>query len=233
MVRTIFYFATFVPWTLFVIVTGVPLSLISPDYLHNYARLWAKVGLKLAGVKLTVCGQENLQPDRPVIYMPNHQSNFDILALLAGLPGQFRWLAKEELFRVPLFGLAMRRCGYIPLDRSDRKKALKSMTEAARRIQDGTSVVIFPEGTRSADGHLQEFKKGGFMLALKAKVPVLPVAIQGSYAVMPKTSRWIHGGAIEVCILPAIDSSGMGTADREPLMEQVRHRIAATLGAAA
>ncbi len=233
MVRTIFYFASFIPWTLFVIVTGVPLSFIRPDYLHNYSRFWARVGLKLAGVKLKVTGREHLQPDQAVIYMPNHQSNFDILALFAGLPGQFRWLAKEELFQIPLFGLAMRRCGYISLDRSDRKKAIKSMNEAARRIHDGTSVVIFPEGTRSADGLLQEFKKGGFMLALKAQVPVLPVAISGSYAVMPKNSLWIRGGTIEVSILPAIDSSGMGTADRDPLMEQVHGRIAASLEAAA
>ncbi|WP_432823843.1 lysophospholipid acyltransferase family protein [Trichloromonas sp.] len=233
MVRTIFYFATFIPWTLFVIFTGVPLSFIRPDYLHNYSRFWARVGLTLAGVKLKVTGREHLQPDQAVIYMPNHQSNFDILALFAGLPGQFRWLAKEELFQIPLFGLAMRRCGYISLDRSDRKKAIKSMNEAARRIHDGTSVVIFPEGTRSADGLLQEFKKGGFMLALKAQVPVLPVAISGSYAVMPKNSLWIRGGTIEVRILPAIDSSGMGTADRDPLMEQVHGRIAASLEAAA
>jgi 1-acyl-sn-glycerol-3-phosphate acyltransferase len=233
MVRTFFYFATFIPWTLFVIFTGVPLSFIRPDYLHNYSRFWAKVGLKLAGVNLKVTGQEHLQPNQAVVYMPNHQSNFDILALFAGLPGQFRWLAKEELFQVPLFGLAMRRCGYISLDRSDRKKAIKSMQEASRRIQDGTSVVIFPEGTRSADGHLQKFKKGGFMLALKAQVPLLPVAISGSYAVMPKTSRWIRGGTIVVTILPAIDSTGMRTADRDPLMAQVHSQIAATLGEAA
>jgi len=233
MVRTIFYFFTFIPWTLFVIFTGVPLSFINPDYLHNYARLWGKVGLILAGVKLEVGGQEHLQPGQAVIYMSNHQSNFDILALFAGLPGQFRWLAKEELFQVPLFGLAMRRCGYIPLDRSDRKKAIKSMAEAAKRIQDGTSVVIFPEGTRSADGRLQEFKKGGFMLALKAKVPVLPVAISGSYQVMSKTSCRIHGGSIRVQILPAIATADLASADRDPLVEQVHGQIATTLGEAA
>lgn len=232
MVRTIFYFALFIPWTLFIIGTGVPLSFISPDYLHNYARLWARVSLKLAGVTLKVRGQEHLQPSQAVIYMPNHQSNFDILALFAGLPGQFRWLAKEELFHVPLFGLAMRRCGYIPLNRTDRKKAVKSVIEAAQRIQSGTSVVIFPEGTRSPDGQLQEFKKGGFMLALKAQVPVLPVVIRGSYAVMPKTSRWIRGGTIEVRILPAISSRGLKTADLDPLLADVHSRIAANLEAA-
>ncbi len=229
MIRTIFYFATFTPWTLFIIVTGVPVSFINPDYLHNYARLWAKVGLRLAGVRLQVSGQEHLHPDAPVIYMSNHASNFDILALFAGLPGQFRWLAKEELFRIPLFGLAMRRIGYIPLDRSDRKKALHSMTEAAKRIRAGASVVIFPEGTRSADGILQPFKKGGFLIALKAAVPVQPVAISGSFAVMPKTSRWIHGGLIEVRILPAIATAELASADIETLRVTVQERIAASL----
>lgn len=229
MIRTIFYFATFIPWTLFIIVTGVPVSFINPDYLHNYARLWAKVGLRLAGVRLQVSGQEHLHPDAPVIYMSNHGSNFDILALFAGLPGQFRWLAKEELFRIPLFGLAMRRIGYIPLDRSDRRKALHSMTEAAKRIRAGASVVIFPEGTRSADGILQPFKKGGFLIALKAGVPVQPVAISGSFAIMPKTSRRIHGGLIEVRILPAIATAELASADIETLRVTVQERIAASL----
>jgi len=231
MFRTLFYFATLIPWTLFVIVTGVPLSFISPDYLHNYARLWARVGLRLAGVRLKVSGQEHLHAGEPVIYMSNHASNFDILALFAGLPGQFRWLAKEELFRIPLFGLAMRRAGYIPLDRSDRKKALHSMTEAAKRIRGGASVVIFPEGTRSADGTLQPFKKGGFLIALKAGVPVQPVAISGSFAIMPKTSRRIHGGLIEVRILPAIATAELAAADTEKLLATAQERIAAALEA--
>jgi 1-acyl-sn-glycerol-3-phosphate acyltransferase len=229
MIRTIFYFVAFIPWTLFIIVTGVPLSFLSPDYLHNYARLWARVGLRLAGVRLKVSGREHLHAGEPVIYMSNHAGNFDILALFAGLPGQFRWLAKEELFRIPLFGLAMRRAGYIPLDRSDRKKALHSMTEAAKRIRDGASVVIFPEGTRSADGTLQPFKKGGFLIALKAGVPVQPVAISGSFAVMPKSGYRIHGGPIEVRILPAIATAERASADTEKLLATVQERIGAAL----
>ncbi len=229
MVRTLFYFVTFIPWTLFVIVTGVPLSFINPDYLHNYARLWAKVGLRLAGVRLTVVGREHLRAGEPVIYMSNHASNFDILALFAGLPGQFRWLAKDELFRIPLFGLAMRRAGYIPLDRSDRKKAVHSMAEAAKRIRAGASVVIFPEGTRSVDGTLQPLKKGGFLIALKAAVPVQPVAISGSFAVMPKSGCRIHGGQIEVRILPAIATAELSAADTEKLLATVRERIGTAL----
>jgi len=232
MFRTVFFFVTFVPWTLFIIFTGVPVSFISPNYLHTYSRFWAKVGLLLAGVRLRVTGQEHLHPSQAVIYMANHQSNFDILALFAGLPGQFRWLAKEELFHVPLFGFAMRRCGYIPLNRSDRKKALHTMNEAAQRIRDGASVAVFPEGTRTLDGNLQPFKKGGFVLAFKAGVPIQPIVIHGSYQVMSKTGFRIHGGIIEVQILPAIATEGLNHGDREKLIETVHTHIAEELQAA-
>ncbi|BCR06136.1 1-acyl-sn-glycerol-3-phosphate acyltransferase [Desulfuromonas versatilis] len=230
MLRTIFFFVTFIPWTLFVIFTGVPLSFLSPDYLHNYARFWAQVGLRLAGVRLSAEGQQHLQQGQPVIYMPNHQSNFDILALFASLPGQFRWLAKEELFRIPLFGFAMRRSGYIPIDRSDRKKSMLSMKEAARRISEGASVIVFPEGTRSMDGKLLPFKKGGFMLALQAGVPVVPVAITGSRDINPKHSRWIQGGHIQVRIFPPVAAGQQAAADRDAFMEAVRHPIATAVG---
>lgn len=229
MLRTLFFYITFFPWTLLVILTGVPISFLSPDYLHTYARFWAKVSLRLAGVRLTVAGHENL-PVGAAVYMPNHQSNFDILSLYAGLPVQFRWLAKEELFRIPLFGFAMRRTDYIPVDRSDRKKAILSMTEAARRVREGTSVIVFPEGTRSPDGALLPFKKGAFMLAIDAESPIVPIAIVGSHQVMPKHSRWIHGGQIQVNIYPAVTTAGTTPAGRDALMETVRRPIAGALG---
>ena len=230
MLRTVFFFACFIPWTLFVILTGVPLSFVSPDWLHTYARFWARVGLVLAGVRLEVSGREHIPAGRPVLYMSNHQGNFDILALYAGLPGQFRWLAKEELFRVPLFGLAMRRTGYIPVNRGDRRKAAASMKYAVERITSGASVVVFPEGTRSPDGSLLPFKKGGFMLALDAGAPLVPVAISGSREIMPKHSRWIRGGTIRVDIFPAVPTEGKSTHDRDAIMQAVRTPIAAALG---
>ena len=230
MFRTLFFFAVFIPWTLFVIVTGIPLSFIRPDYLHSYACTWARLGLMLAGVRLEAEGQENIPKDRAVIYMANHQSNFDILALYAGLPVQFRWLAKEELFRIPLFGFAMRRSGYIPIDRSDPKKSLHSMTQAARRIAEGTSVIVFPEGTRSPDGSILPFKKGGFILALQAGAPIVPVAIEGCRDVMPKNSRWIRGGTIRVRIFPSVETADHVAADREQLQEAVRRPIAEAMG---
>jgi 1-acyl-sn-glycerol-3-phosphate acyltransferase len=227
MLRTLFYVVTFVPWTLFIILTGLPASFVSADFLHSYARLWAKVSLWLAGVKLVVEGRENLPSEGAVVYMPNHQSNFDILVLLAGVPGQFRWLAKEELFHIPLFGLTMRRAGYISVDRSNRKKSVESMRRAIERIARGTSVVIFPEGTRSPDGHLKEFKAGSFTLAIQAQAPIVPVAITGSRDVMPKHSRWIRGGRVTVTILPPVPTAGLEVKERKALMRDVRMPIEA------
>jgi len=225
MLRTIFFFATFIPWTLFVIFTGVPLTLVSPNYLHTYSRFWGRVGLFLAGVRLQVEGEENVPSDRPVIYMSNHQSNFDILALFAALPGQFRWMAKAELFRVPLFGLAMRRSGYIPIERADSKQARHSLTEASRKISEGASVIVFPEGTRSPDGNLLPFKKGGFLLACHGGIPIVPVAICGSRDINPKGSLKLHKGTIRVRIFPLLETAGTTSRNREALMEKVRHTI--------
>lgn len=226
MLFSLLVYLLFVPWTLFVIATGVPLSFLSPNYLHSYARFWAKVSLGLAGQHLSVHGQEHLPRQGAVIFMPNHQSNLDILALFAGLPVQFRWLAKQELFRIPLFGLAMRRTDYIPVDRSDRRAAIASMSLAAQRIADGTSIILFPEGTRSSDGDLLPFKKGGFMLALQAQVPIVPVALQGSRESLPKHSWRVRPGRITVQIFPPLPTDGLTTADRERLMEEVRRPLA-------
>jgi 1-acyl-sn-glycerol-3-phosphate acyltransferase len=230
MLRTFAFFVLFIPWTLFVIFTGVPLSFIKADYLHSYSRFWARLSLFFAGVRLEIHGAQHLPDDGPAIYMANHQGNFDILALFAGLPAQFRWLAKAELFRVPLFGWAMHRSGYIPIDRSDRKKALQGMAEAVHRIREGTSVVIFPEGTRSPDATLLPFKKGGFIMALQAQAPIIPVAINGSAAIMPKNHPWIRRGTIRIDIFPAVVTAGRGIGEREAIIEEVRQPIARALG---
>lgn len=224
--RTVFFYLLFFPWTALVILCGTPFSLISPDYMHSSGRIWGIVSLWLAGIRLRVEGIENLPADgKPVIFAGNHQGNFDIHCCFVGLPLQFRWMAKEELFRIPLFGLAMRRSGYISIDRTDRRKAMKSMSVAAERIRNGTSVVIFPEGTRSEDGRLQEFKKGGFLIALKAQVPIIPLAISGSSRVMPKGRLRIFPGTIRLRILPPIETAGLGSKDSTELMDKVRNSL--------
>lgn len=226
MIRSGFFMVTMSIWTFLMMLAGLPLSIISPDYLHNWGRIWARAGLLLAGTRLAIHGLDNIPRDQPVILMPNHASNFDILAMLAATPIQFRWLAKTELFKVPIFGLTMRRAGYIPIDRSDRRKALISMNEAARRIGDGTSVTIFPEGTRTPDGSLLPFKKGGFVLAVQSGAKLVPVAITGSFAVMSKNSLRLTPGKIEVSFFPPVEVDGKSADDIPELMERIRQPIA-------
>jgi 1-acyl-sn-glycerol-3-phosphate acyltransferase len=229
LLRTLFFYLTFLPWTLIVLLLAPLISLLSENAVHNWGGVWGRSCLRLAGLRIKVRGSQHIPHDRAAIYVANHQSNFDILTLYAGLPLQFRWLAKKELFDVPLFGLGIKRCGYIPIDRSDRRKAMHSMNAAVQRIKAGTSVIIFPEGTRSPDGKLQEFKKGGFLIAVKAQVPVIPVAIKGSCKVMAKNSLRIHSGEIEMEIFPLIETQGLKNADTDNLLKQVREPIAAML----
>jgi 1-acyl-sn-glycerol-3-phosphate acyltransferase len=157
--------------------------------------------------------------------MANHQGAFDIFALLAYLPVNFKWLAKEELFRIPILGWAMGSAGYISIDRSDKRKALQSLKEAVARIRGGDSVLIFPEGTRSPDGKIHPFKKGGFTLAIKAGVPILPISISGSREVLPRDSLRVKPGKIEITIGNEIPTDNRTMADRDHLMDEVSEAI--------
>jgi len=155
--------------------------------LHRMAQFWAKIHLMTSGIQVSVTGLENISSP-PYIFMCNHQSALDIFSLLNGLPVLFKWIAKRELFYIPFLGWAMKRAGYISLDRKHPREAIKAMDDAAKKIREGTNIIIFPEGTRSKDGHLLPFKKGGFSLALRAKVPIVPVGISGSNRLQPKGS---------------------------------------------
>jgi len=190
---------------------------------HRVARIWAKLILVGARIKVTVEGLGHIDPQKSYIFMSNHQSNFDIPVLLSCLPVQFRWLAKAELFRIPIFGRSMRGAGYISIDRSDRRSAFRSLQQAARKIKNGVSVMVFPEGTRSADGRIQAFKKGGFILAIDAGVPIVPIVIHGTHEIMPKGRLYIRPGRqVRVTIRPPVDTSGHSRAARNELLEQVR-----------
>jgi 1-acyl-sn-glycerol-3-phosphate acyltransferase len=191
-----------------------------------HARFWGRLGIWMAGARVTVSGVERL-PAGPIVVMSNHASNFDILALQGFFPRQLSWIAKKELFNIPIFGHSMRLGGYIPLDRGDGRKALKSMDEAAGQIRGGTSVIIFPEGTRTRDGKLLPFKRGGFLLAVKAGVPVVPVTINGSFQINPGGALQLYPGDITIQIQTAIAiPEGIRRAAAEDsLMEQVQHAI--------
>lgn len=228
MLRARLYLLFLVPFTLFCSICALVAGLFdgSGRSAHALARFWSVWLLRVAPIRLEVHGQELVPTDGPVIFMGNHQGNFDINALTLAIPRQFSWIAKEELFRIPLFGNAMKRAGYIPLDRSDGRKALKSMKLAAERIAAGTSVVIFPEGTRTKDGSLLPFKRGAFMLAVKAGAPVVPFTINGSRKINPRNRIELRPGTISVTFGTPIDSKGVPEAE---LVARVREAVAAKL----
>lgn len=192
-------------------------------------RLWARLICWCAGVRVTVSGQGHLRTGTPYIFAANHQSQFDIFALQGYLGFDFRWLAKKELFAIPVFGAGMRAAGYISVDRSRGRRALESLNEAAQKIKAGTSVIIFPEGTRSVDGILQPFKSGAMVLAIKAGVPIVPVAILGTHDVLPKCKLLSQPGRVEIRIGSPIDSSQFKSADKQTLASQLQQEVAALL----
>jgi len=192
---------------------------------HRYARLWGKVALHANRVKVLVEGIEHLKEKGPYIFMSNHQGSYDIFALLGHLPFQFKWLAKKELFSIPFLGWTMAAAGYISIDREGTRETIKAMNKAAQKIREGMSVVIFPEGSRSSDGSIQPFKKGGFTLAIKSKVPIVPIAITGSRQIMPKDRLTATSGKIRIRIDHPIETQHCSLKDRKSLMEKVRETI--------
>jgi 1-acyl-sn-glycerol-3-phosphate acyltransferase len=190
------------------------------------ARSWGRLAVWSSGSKITIEGLENLPQDRPVIIASNHQSWFDVFALAAIIPQRYRFIAKSELGKIPLFGMAWKACGHISIDRKDRSKAIRALDEAAAAMRsDNSAVVIFPEGTRSPTGELLPFKKGAFMMALRTGIEIVPAAVLGTRAIQKKGDWRVHAGKIIVRFGPSIDSSQYDEDHREGLMLQVRERI--------
>jgi len=192
---------------------------------HYYARLWGKTALLANRVKVKINGMEYLNGKGPYIFMSNHQSYYDVFALLGHLPYQFKWLVKKELFSIPYLGWTMAAVGYISIDRGGTRDTVEAMNEAAQKIRDGMSVTIFPEGSRSPDGSIQPFKKGGFTLAIKSKVPIVPIAIDGSRDIMPKDKFTATSGEIRMLVGRPIETESYSLKDREALMKRVRETI--------
>jgi 1-acyl-sn-glycerol-3-phosphate acyltransferase len=231
MTKHILHTSIIVVWVIFAtIILGTSVILVAMfskkgNFAHRIARFWGRSILFVSRVHVDVHGLENIPSGSSCILMANHQSNFDIPVLLGCLPVQFRWLAKEELFRIPIFGRGMRGCGYISIDRSNRKLAFASLREAARKIREGVSVLIFPEGTRSSDGKIRPFKKGGFVLSVDAAVPIVPIVIFGTRAIMPKGRLLIQSQDVRMDILPPIATSDYTRKTKDDLMEKVRSTI--------
>jgi 1-acyl-sn-glycerol-3-phosphate acyltransferase len=198
----------------------------SPRNVHfGCAVPWSKVILRVCGIRVTVQGLANVNPEIPRIYMSNHQSFFDIWTLLAFLPVDFKFILKQELMKIPLLGPAMTRAGYIGIERKDPRKAVKSIALAAQRIRDGASVLIFPEGTRSPDGRLQSFKRGGFNLAFRSGCDIVPMTINGSHRIATKGSLRINKGSYSFHIGEPISLSNYRKKDIQRLMDDVHQAI--------
>lgn len=195
---------------------------------HACARLWARFVLWLCRTPVVVEGLENIPAGRPCVFAANHQSTYDIWILLACLPVQFRFTPKKGLFDKWFLGWHLRRAGNIPIDRSNPKAALRSVRAAAERVRSGTSVLLFPEGSRSQDGRLLPFKKGGFMLAQLAGVPVVPIVICGTGAIMPKRSLIIQPGPVEMRVCAPIESSQYQPSQLDEFADAVRAAIERT-----
>ena len=227
MIRTVFNIVWVVLETFVMGIVAIVTSYFvrTKDPVHKVAIAWAKLILFASRIKVTINGLSNVDPSKSYIYMCNHQSNFDIPVLLGCLPVQFRWLAKAELFKIPIFGRGMRSAGYISIDRFNRESAFESISEAAERIKGGVSVMIFPEGTRSIDGKIRPFKKGGFVLAVDAGVPIIPVVLHGTRAIMPKGRLRINPGHVVMDILSPVDATGYTRDTKDELIEQVRNII--------
>jgi 1-acyl-sn-glycerol-3-phosphate acyltransferase len=189
-------------------------------------RWWSRGIVLTSGLRLRTSYAEGLDSTRPVVYMANHQSLFDIPVLFVTLPGQARMLAKESLFRIPIFGWSIRLGGFISIDRQDRSRAKESFDAAVDRLRSGTSALIFPEGTRSRDGRLLPFQRGGLLLALKSGLPIVPVGIEGTFAVQPKNSFAIRPHTVDVRYGEPIEVDELGIRDRAELTERVRAAVA-------
>ncbi len=200
------------------------------DHCSRASAFWGRSMVRLAGVSVRLEGADREKLDRPLVVVANHQSWFDVFVLGGFLPGRARFVAKEELRRIPLFGAAWETCGHVRVNRGDRAEAVRSLNEAGARIRDERlNVILFPEGTRSADGRLLPFKKGAFVLALQTGVPILPVGISGSRAVMGKGSFRIRPGEIRVRVGEPIDVAGLTTADRDRVLVHARREVLALM----
>ncbi len=193
-------------------------------------RVWSSSVLAASLVRVEVRYAPELEPGKSYVFLANHQSLFDIPVLIATSPGQLRMVAKRSLFQIPLFGWALKAGGFIPVDRADRSSATQTFASAFARLRQGTSMLLFPEGTRSLDDTLLPFQRGGFLLALKSGLPIVPVGIRGSRAIQGKSSFTIHPGTVTVTYGAPIDPSAYGLRRKKELTAEVRRRIAEPAG---
>lgn len=192
---------------------------------HHIGKFWALLNVYLSGTRLSIKGREKIAKGRSYVIMSNHQSLFDVWALIGKVPLQLRWIIKSDIRKMPVFGYALDRMGHIYVDPKRRKDLVLSLEEAAHRIRDGVSVVVFPEGTRSEDGRLQRFYRGATLLATMSGVPILPVTVNGSRFVLPKGTLALMPGKIQIVVGDSVDPGMFEHDKKDALLSAVRSAI--------
>ncbi len=226
MLRTLLVYAVII---LFILILGPPLLLWSAisgntDTLYIVGLFGGKAALRLAGVRLSVIGEEKIPIGTPAVFMPNHQSNCDPPAVASILPPVLI-MAKKEFFCVPILGTAMRMRGFIPVDRTNRERAFAAVDNAVAALKAGHSFLAFPEGTRSTTGRLQAFKKGVFVMAIKAGAPIVPISVSGANKILRRGDFRIHPGPVRITIHSPVPTAGYSIANRAEVVAQVRRAI--------
>ena len=226
-------------WTgLIALIATIPLSTATivaasirgnTPLIEGIIQLWSRLILWGAGIELRTENMALLDPSQRYVFVANHYSYFDIPCIFRGIPQPIRFLGKASLFKIPIFGWAITRAGFIPIDRKNRRTAVKSFDMAAGRIRGGNSIVVFPEEGRSRDGRLRPFQRGGFLLALKTQLPVVPVAIKGTWEVFRPGAVRVKPGPVTITVTPPIATAGLTLRDKERLAEEARGRIATIL----
>ena len=227
--------ATYLAVSLYVLTVGPPGMLLAIVFrwkglLYALGHFGVRLGLRLSGIRYVVRGADHVLLDRPAVYCANHQSNIDPPVLFDALHPRMHILYKHEIDRIPVLARAFRLGGFIPIDRRHKESAMRSIEAGSRSIRSGNSFLIFPEGTRSKTDDLLPFKKGGFLMALKAQAPIVPVAVRGGREAMQKGSWMIRPVTVEIRVGRPIETAGLGTNDRDELIGQVRREIELLLG---
>lgn len=195
---------------------------------HWFAVHWARMILATSGVRVRVEGAEHIDSSQPAVYTANHLSALDIPVLYSCIPGQFRIMAKRELFSYPFMGWHLSRSGQIPIEQGDARASLRSLNRASESLRHGMPLAIFPEGGRAADGHLQPFMAGAFYMAIKAQAPVVPIVLVGNYELLPINSFHLRPGQVQMIIGEPIPTTGMLPRQMDELSARVRKVMADT-----
>lgn len=208
-------------------ILAVLISLLTTQRLSHILAgvMWAKLNCILTPVIVKVKGRENINPKQPYVIVVNHQSAYDIIVLYARLGIDFKWVMKKEIKKIPGVGFGSQACGHIFIDRSSTKAAIETINSAKSKIKDGTSLVIFPEGTRSRTDEMLPFKKGAFWFAFDLNLPILPVTINGTREILPSGTMNLLPGKAEIIIHPPIDIKLFGKENMPGLIEKTRNLI--------